>query len=465
MLEPGRMVTANVRLARLIGKGGMGSVWRAEHLALGAEVAVKFMSPAYVDTPSLVTRFTREATLAAQIKSPHVVQILDHGVLPEGVPFIVMELLRGEDLAHRIKRRGPLPPPEVAQIVFQVAKALSKAHHAGILHRDIKPDNIFLTEEDGGLYIKVLDFGVAKRLDDDSPTMTSTGSTVGTPYYMSPEQLFSAKHVDFQCDLWSLAVVAYRALTGKLPFQGDTLGAVSLAVHAAMFVPPSAHRPELPAVIDAWFARALCRDIAGRFPSVKELAESFARAAAEPGQTAPGVEFPSFPSFAPQMPSRASQPQVLLHAPKGASEPPPPSARLASPRPSLPALFAGGLALLCLGGALAFITGRARIASAPAPMRAVASQAAGAEASPASSAITDPPAASAPTASAPVASAPVMVAPVASDVAPIASASSSAASPIASAVPSSTAAPIKATTPAPFKPSSAVKRKDRDRGF
>jgi serine/threonine-protein kinase len=321
-LAPGRMVTANVRLAGLLRRGGMGSVWRAEHLSLGTEVAVKFMSPQYLESEDLVTRFTREATSAAQIKSPHVVQILDHGVLDEGLPFIVMELLVGEDLAQRIKRRGPLPLAEIAAVVLQVGKALSKAHQSGILHRDIKPDNIFLLEDDGEAFVKVLDFGVAKLLEA-SHAMTATGSTVGTPFYMSPEQLLSAKHVDFQCDLWSLAVVAYRAATGQLPFHGDTLGALAIKVHEAKFVPASAHRPEVPPALDAWFSRAFQRDPAARFASLKDLVQGLARAVADPSAAA--TELPSFPTFvpaaalAPGDPRSASTPG--LRAPAASSRP------------------------------------------------------------------------------------------------------------------------------------------------
>ncbi|MEP7120013.1 MAG: protein kinase [Byssovorax sp.] len=295
-LAPGRRVTANIRLAELLRRGGMGSVWRAQHLSLGTDVAVKFMSPQYLESEDLVTRFTREATSAAQIKSPHVVQILDHGVLDEGLPFIVMELLVGQDLGQRIKRRGPLPLGEIAAIVLQVGKALSKAHQAGILHRDIKPDNIFLLEDEGEVFVKVLDFGVAKLLEP-SHAMTSTGSTVGTPFYMSPEQLLSAKHVDFQCDLWSLAVVAYRATTGRLPFHGDTLGALAIKVHEGKFIPASALRPDVPPALDAWFSRALQRNPASRFASLKDLVQGLARAVADPSAVA--TELPSFPTFVP----------------------------------------------------------------------------------------------------------------------------------------------------------------------
>jgi serine/threonine-protein kinase len=358
-LEPGRMVTANVRLVRLLRRGGMGQVWCAEHLSLGTEVAVKFMSPHYLESEDLVTRFTREATTAAQIKSPHVVQILDHGVLPEGLPFIVMELLAGEDLARRLKRRGPLPLAEIAAIVLQVGKALSKAHQAGVLHRDIKPDNIFVHDDDGELFVKVLDFGVAKLLESSS-TMTSTGSTVGTPFYMSPEQLLSAKHVDFQCDLWSLAVVAYRAVTGQLPFHGDTLGALALKVHEGKFRPASALRSDAPPALDAWFSRALDRNPAARFGSLKDFVQSLSLAVADPNAGA--TELPSFPTYVPGASLGSSDP--LTAAPSAPSSPTAPSRAepAASRAMQISAVVASGIALVLASVAITLLVTRSRAA-------------------------------------------------------------------------------------------------------
>src|SRR5262249_44988052 len=157
----------------------------------------------------------------AQIKSPHVAQVFDHGVTADGAPYIVMELLDGEDLKQRVRRLGPLPPAEVARIISQAASALGRAHRLGIVHRDIKPDNLVSLDIEGELFVKVLDFGVAKGALGGNLAMTSTGSVVGTPMYMSPEQILSAKHVDFRADLWALSVVAYFALTGHTPFAGE----------------------------------------------------------------------------------------------------------------------------------------------------------------------------------------------------------------------------------------------------
>src|SRR5262245_31536554 len=189
ILAAGAMVSPSVRLVRLLGKGGMGSVWVAEHLTLKTLVAVKFMAENFAQSPGAVARFEREAVAAAQIKSPHVVQVFDHGVDESGVPYIVMELMEGEDLAHRLAAVGHLSPMQTAQIVGQVCKALSKAHAAQIVHRDIKADNIFLVQSDDDVFVKVLDFGIAKRHDDaPSSHLTSTGAVVGTPHTMSPEQ-------------------------------------------------------------------------------------------------------------------------------------------------------------------------------------------------------------------------------------------------------------------------------------
>jgi eukaryotic-like serine/threonine-protein kinase len=250
-------------------------VWVADHLALGTQVAVKFMWRSFAEHPQFLARFRREAAAAAQLKNPHVAQVFDHGVTPDGEAFIVMELLEGEDLGKRLKRQGPLPPDLVAEILTQAAKALGKAHQSGIVHRDLKPDNIFLTDLDGELFVKILDFGIAKVQSEPGVAMTATGGTFGTPLYMSPEQLLSAKHVDHHADLWSLGAVAYCSLTKKHPFPGDTIGAISVAVHNGVFEPATAHRPDLPPELDAWFLRAFRRNPGERFGSARELADSF----------------------------------------------------------------------------------------------------------------------------------------------------------------------------------------------
>jgi serine/threonine-protein kinase len=285
-LEPGEQITPTLRLVRPLGKGGMGAVWVADHLALGTQVAVKFMAAAYAQNAGLVQRFQREAVAAAQIKSPHVAQVFDHGVMASGEPYIVMELLEGEDLGQRVRRAGPLSVGELVPVVAQVAKALTRAHQLGIVHRDIKPDNVFLVSIDGELLVKILDFGIAKHAAEGLPGMTSTGAMLGTPLYMSPEQLLSSKAVDFRSDLWSLGVVGYHALTGRVPFAGETIGSISVAVHAGVYAPASSVRSGVSGAVDAWIARALCRDPAGRFGSARELAEALEQAAREPGGTA-----------------------------------------------------------------------------------------------------------------------------------------------------------------------------------
>jgi serine/threonine-protein kinase len=258
----------------------MGSVWVAEHLTLKTNVAVKFMAENFAESPGAAVRFEREAVAAAQIKTPHVVQVFDHGIVGNGVPYIVMELLDGEDLGKRLAAVGRLSPMQTAQIIGQVCKALSKAHGAQIVHRDIKPDNIFLVQSDeGDLFVKVLDFGIAKRHDDaPSSHLTSTGAVVGTPHTMSPEQILSSKHVDFRSDLWSVGVVAYQCITGELPFNGDTFGAIAIAIDRGTYPPPSHFVPGLPPAVDVWFTRALSRSVDGRFSSAREMADELFKA-------------------------------------------------------------------------------------------------------------------------------------------------------------------------------------------
>jgi serine/threonine protein kinase len=278
-LHSGELVTSSIRLIKLLGRGGMGSVWLAEHLRLRTQVVVKFMAPEYVANASAMERFEREATLAAQAKSPHVVQVFDHGISNRGDPYIAMELLDGEDLAQRLERDRIIAPAVYAGWLAQICRGLSRAHSRGIVHRDIKPENIFLCDNDGEILVKVLDFGIAKsdRANSDF-SATRTGALLGTAYYMSPEQTMGAKDVDLRSDLWSLGVVSYLALTGVRPFDGSAIGELVMAITANPVAPPSRHNPALGAGIDAWFARALARARDERFASAREFAETFMNA-------------------------------------------------------------------------------------------------------------------------------------------------------------------------------------------
>ena len=267
---------------RLLDHGSMGSVWVATHAGLGTEVAVKFMSPDFAKNQNLVTRFSREAHADAQLRSPHVVQIFDHGVTADGTPYIVMELLDGESLQKRLKREGPIDPAVTSQIIGQTCKALTRAHQLGVVHRDNKPAHSFLTLADEEIFVKLLDFGVSKQEGKDF-SMTRTNEKVGTPFYMSPEQLISAKHVDFRADIWSVGIVAYHALVGVVPFKASTFGDLCLAVSRGVFTAPSAARPELPARLDPWFQRALAKKPADRFESAKQAAEELDRAVRDGG--------------------------------------------------------------------------------------------------------------------------------------------------------------------------------------
>ena len=278
-IQSGIHVTANIRLVRLLGEGGMGSVWVADHLGLHTQVVVKFVARDLADNPEIRERFAREAALAAQAKSPHVVQVLDHGTSDLGLPYIAMELLEGEDLGQRIARDGMIAPPLFAQWLTQACKGLSRVHAKGVIHRDIKPDNIFLSDTDGEIVVKVLDFGIAKGADNPALSGTRTGALLGTAYFMSPEQTMGSRSIDLRTDLWSLGVTAYLALTGTRPFECDSIGAIVHAITSDPIPPPSSLNPALGPAIDAWMAKALARPVEERFASAKEMAEAFTQAA------------------------------------------------------------------------------------------------------------------------------------------------------------------------------------------
>ena len=274
----GRVLAEKYLLISRLGEGGFGSIWRAEHQVLKSPVAVKLIDLDMARKEGAVERFLREAQATAALRSPHVVQVLDYGVDGEQ-PFIVMELMEGENLADRIARVGPLPPVEVVRIVTHVARAMGKAHELGIVHRDLKPDNIFLVNNGDEEIAKVLDFGIAKfsaPVDIQQSTYTITGSLIGTPYYMSPEQAQGNKAIDHRSDLWALGVIAFEALTGLRPFDGDALGDLVLTICVRSIAVPSAVAP-VPAGFDAWFARAVEREPDARFQSAREMALALLR--------------------------------------------------------------------------------------------------------------------------------------------------------------------------------------------
>ena len=273
------MVNANVRLIELLGKGGMGSVWLADHLGLEARVAVKFIAPELVGLdPSLRERFKREASICARLRSIHVVQTFDVGEMADGSPYITMELLEGTNLTDRIEKRGTMSAPEVGKIVQQVCKVLHRAHVLGIVHRDIKPDNIFLTSDsDYDLFVKVLDFGIAKQTRVGKKDVTKTGAVVGTPEFMSPEQAIASKSLDHRSDLFSLGVVAFYALTGELPFDLDGDEPLWLQASRGSHIPATRLRPDLFDEIDDWFERALQGRPEHRYQSARDMANALSR--------------------------------------------------------------------------------------------------------------------------------------------------------------------------------------------
>lgn len=274
-LVSGTIIDGRIRLDAPIGEGGMGTVWRAQHYGLGVPVAVKVLNESFAKNDEARARFFREARASARIESEHVVKVYDCGISEDEVPFIVMELLEGENLERYLARRGPLPFADVRAILVQACLGLREAHTKGVVHRDIKPENLILAPREGlSPLLKIVDFGLAKH-DDGPLSITRSNSTMGTPLYMSPEQVLSARDVDHRCDLWSLAVVAYHALVGRPPFEGSTFGAVCLAIHRATFDAPSRVRPDLPVALDDWFARALHLRLEERFTSADELAQSF----------------------------------------------------------------------------------------------------------------------------------------------------------------------------------------------
>jgi serine/threonine-protein kinase len=269
-LSAGAML-GRYRIERRLGAGGMGEVYEALHSDLNRRVAIKTLLPSAVSHPDAVARFLREGQATARLRHPHAVDIFDVGV-DRGVVFLVMELLDGETLAALIAREAPLAPERVVAIMLPVLAAVQAAHEEGVIHRDLKPANLFLHRgRTGGLVPKVLDFGISKVVDEDVTSLTQSESVLGTPCYMSPEQLRGAKYINARSDQYTLGVILYECVTQRKPFDGETIFVVMSAIASGRFAPPREVVPSLPSAFEEVILRAMDVDPAGRFESVCAL--------------------------------------------------------------------------------------------------------------------------------------------------------------------------------------------------
>jgi eukaryotic-like serine/threonine-protein kinase len=290
MIQIGNVLLGKYRIERTLGEGGMGVVAQAHHIQLDQPVAIKFLRPEVLSNQQIVKRFLREAQAAVKLKSEHVCKVHDVGTLENGSPYMVMEFMEGMELGALARERGRLPSGEVVELVLQACEALAEAHALGIVHRDIKPSNLFVTRRPGGsALLKVLDFGISKapastELDTD---LTSTQAVLGTPAYMSPEQMRASKHVDARTDIWALGVVLYELLNGRRPFPGRAYSELCLQVGMD---PTPAMVAELPPGLEAAVARCLEKEPGRRFGNVAELAAALAPHASDPMRATTVVE-------------------------------------------------------------------------------------------------------------------------------------------------------------------------------
>jgi eukaryotic-like serine/threonine-protein kinase len=285
-LVPGVMIAERYRLEEQLGRGAMGIVVAAHDTSLNERVALKFLK-LEDRAREFRTRFAREARVCAKLRNEHVVRVIDFGTFREAAVYMAMECLDGEDLAAHLRRTGPLEPAVAVDYVVQACEGLAEVHANGVVHRDLKPSNLFLTtRRDGTPLIKILDFGISKWADPNGgleAELTETGAVLGTPRFMSPEQLFGSSEIDARADVWSLGAILYQLLTGKAPFDASSLP--NLCARLATdepATPPSALRAELPPALDAAILRCLQRDLSRRTPNVAELARELTAAIRTP---------------------------------------------------------------------------------------------------------------------------------------------------------------------------------------
>lgn len=298
VLPVGTVLDGAYRLTRLVGQGAMGTVYEGHHTGAGKRVAVKVMHRELLAYPELAARFRREAKVTSELDHPHVVSVFGLGATPAGQPYLVMEFLDGEDLQSHLERVGPLPMETVVQIVNQVASALAATHAAGVVHRDLKTDNVFLVRApEGAVFAKVVDFGLSKVLKRSATKLTVARAVFGTPEFMSPEQAEGRQDaIDHRSDQWSLACLAWFSLTACLPFTGPDVNAVLNQVISAVPTPVGAGAPPLSPEVDKVLRRALSKHRADRFPTIRAFARAFEAAASGVDPDAASTRRPPTPS-------------------------------------------------------------------------------------------------------------------------------------------------------------------------
>jgi serine/threonine protein kinase len=306
---PGQMLADKYRVERMLGSGGMGVVVAARHIELNVLVAIKFLLPHVLTNQHAVTRFAREARAAVRIKSEHVARVSDVGTLDTGAPYMVMEYLEGTDLASYLRSRTRLSVDKALHFVLQACQAIAEAHQIGIVHRDLKPANLFLTRgADGSDIVKVLDFGISKNIDPNAShgtaSMTTAAGALGSPTYMSPEQLTEAGEVDERTDIWALGIILFELLVGVPPFRAENLPKLFLAILHQKAPSPATLRPDLPPALVTTILRCLEKDRGKRFANIDQFAASLAGVA--PARARLSIERIARLTVAGGVPSRSS---------------------------------------------------------------------------------------------------------------------------------------------------------------
>ena len=278
LLEDGKIYAGRYRVVRKLGDGAMGAVYEAENVLIRRHVAIKVLHPHVAERADALRRFEREAQAAGRIGSPHIVEVLDMGELEGGARFLVMELLEGTTLAQRIREAGRLSAEEAASLVLQLLAGLSAAHAADIVHRDLKPANVFLAQSGAGAeFVKILDFGVSKfAAAGDDMAATGGGLVLGTPFYMSPEQAKGTRHIDHRSDLYAVGVILYECVTGKVPFEAETLNELIFRIVLEAPPPVESIVPDLDPAFVAILRKAMAREVGDRFQTAREMHDALA---------------------------------------------------------------------------------------------------------------------------------------------------------------------------------------------